>query len=133
MKNTFILTFLFVVILVGGYLWSSTKDSDNIESPAPIAATSTAVSAMAGSSGSGSQVTYTSAQVATHNVSDDCWASIEGNVYDLTSWIAQHPGGESPILMICGKDGTSMFEGQHGNDGRAQSMLASFKIGTLAS
>jgi cytochrome b involved in lipid metabolism len=72
------------------------------------------------------------AQVATHNTASNCWATINGNVYNLTSWISQHPGGEAPILGLCGKDGTSAFESQHGNNGRANAELATLKIGTLA-
>lgn len=33
--------------------------------------------------------------------------------------------------MICGKDGTSAFENQHGDDRRPANELAGLKIGTL--
>jgi cytochrome b involved in lipid metabolism len=75
--------------------------------------------------------TYTLTQVSTHNSSTSCWTTISGAVYNLTDWIAQHPGGEGAILSICGKDGTSAFMGQHGDGGRAAKMLTTFKIGTL--
>lgn len=76
--------------------------------------------------------TYTMAQIATHNTESSCWSVIRGGVYDLTSWIARHPGGKQAIMGLCGKDGTAAFERQHGGSGRPESTLAGFKIGVLA-
>lgn len=75
---------------------------------------------------------YTAAQVAAHATAGDCWSIVNGKVYDLTSWIAQHPGGPSPIKSMCGKDATAAFNAQHASTKAAQSMLATFQIGTLA-
>lgn len=74
---------------------------------------------------------YTLAEVQAANTSSKCWSIVSGNVYDLTSWISQHPGGQSAILSLCGKDGTSAFLGQHGGQARPASELAGFKIGIL--
>ncbi len=76
---------------------------------------------------------YTSAQVATHNSSSSCWTIVSGNVYDLTSFINQHPGGSGAIKRLCGKDGTSSFDDQHGGERSPEKELASHKIGTLKS
>ncbi len=75
---------------------------------------------------------YTAAQVAAHASAQSCWTSINGNVYDLTSWINQHPGGSEAILSLCGTDGTKAFMQQHGGQGRPEQELATFKIGALA-
>jgi cytochrome b involved in lipid metabolism len=75
--------------------------------------------------------TYTLAQIAQHSTSSSCWSAINGGVYDLTSWIGQHPGGQGTILSICGKDGSAAFNGQHGGQRRPASELAGFQIGTL--
>ncbi len=74
----------------------------------------------------------TMAVVATHNSAASCWSAINGSVYDLTAWIAKHPGGEQAIKQLCGKDGTSLFNNKHGGQERQESTLASFKIGALA-
>jgi cytochrome b involved in lipid metabolism len=74
---------------------------------------------------------YTMAQVATHNDASSCWSAIGGGVYDLTAWINQHPGGRAAILSLCGTDGTSAFEAQHGGERRPEAELASLKIGSL--
>lgn len=72
------------------------------------------------------------AEVAKHNSKESCWAAINNDVYDLTSWISRHPGGPDKIEGICGTDATSTFMGQHGNDTDPKKMLATFEIGKLA-
>ena len=73
-----------------------------------------------------------STEVAAHASRESCWSIVNGNVYDLTSWIPKHPGGEGAILGICGKDGSSKFNGQHGKDAKKVALLAGFKIGVAA-
>lgn len=128
MKTTLALLALFILVLGGGYWWSQ----HTTEQAAQPAGAITAGASEATSTAVHGAASYTLAQVATHNTASSCWAAISGNVYDLTSWISQHPGGEARILSICGKDGTSSFMGQHGRDPQAESILATFKIGTLA-
>lgn len=77
------------------------------------------------------QGNYTLAQVGEHASMDDCWSAINGGVYDLTSWIPRHPGGERAIEGLCGKDGSSAFNGQHGGGAGQVAILAGMKIGTL--
>ena len=151
MKTTLALAFLFVIALGGGYAWHA-QNASSYTSNMPSQNSTTVIDGASASSSAQSPTvtsqstqaqtaqttttsagTYTAAQVATHSTSSDCWSSINGGVYNLTSWISQHPGGEGPILSICGKDGSAAFNGQHGNDGRAQRELATFKVGVLAS
>ncbi|WKZ28603.1 MAG: cytochrome b5-like heme/steroid binding domain-containing protein [Patescibacteria group bacterium] len=75
--------------------------------------------------------TYTMAEVAAHAGAASCWSAINGSVYDLTSWIGKHPGGESAILSLCGRDGSATFNNQHGGSALQENRLASFKIGAL--
>lgn len=74
----------------------------------------------------------TSTQVATHNTSGSCWTTINGNVYDLTSWISKHPGGGQAILQLCGTDGSTKFNAQHGGSPKQETILSGFKIGTAS-
>ncbi len=78
------------------------------------------------------QNTITLSQLSQHNSRSDCWSAINGGVYDLTSWIPNHPGGEQVILSLCGADGSAGYNGQHGGSSRTTTILAGFKIGTLA-
>jgi cytochrome b involved in lipid metabolism len=74
---------------------------------------------------------YTLSQVSQHKDASSCYSAINGSVYDLTTWINQHPGGEQAILSICGKDGSAAFNAQHGGAQRQADILVGFKIGTL--
>lgn len=74
---------------------------------------------------------YTLAQVAQHADSKSCYSAVNGVVYDLTSWITRHPGGQREILAICGRDGSSAFNGEHGGQSRPEQLLAGFEIGAL--
>jgi cytochrome b involved in lipid metabolism len=85
----------------------------------------------AGSTSGTSKPTYTLADVAKHNSGTSCWVAIHGNVYDLTNWIGQHPGGPQRILNICGTDATAAFTAQHGGQARPAAELASFYLAPL--
>lgn len=79
--------------------------------------------------------TFTMDEISTHNSQQDCWTVIEGNVYDVTSFIPDHPGGER-ILAACGIDATDLFTGKSPM-GRmhsqvARSILSKLQIGTLS-
>lgn len=41
---------------------------------------------------------YTLAEVAAHKDESDLWMVISDKVYDLTKYLAEHPGGD--ILMV---------------------------------
>lgn len=75
--------------------------------------------------------TYTMAQVKAHASASSCYTTINGLVYDLTSFISKHPGGSSRIMRLCGIEGTAEFQAQHGGQGKPERELASLKIGTL--
>lgn len=74
---------------------------------------------------------FTMAEVETHNSEDSCWTVVRGNVYDVTNWVPDHPGGRRAILSLCGTDGTAAFEGQHGGKDGPESRLTEFAIGSL--
>ncbi len=71
--------------------------------------------------------------VAAHATPTDCWSAVNGSVYNLTDWVARHPGGANAINAMCGSDASGSFNAQHGNFPAAQSALMLLKIGTLAS
>ena len=76
--------------------------------------------------------TYTLATVQAHATREDCWAVISGHVYNLTSWVSRHPGGENPIVRLCGTDGTLAFSRKHGGALSPAKALILLKIGALA-
>lgn len=77
---------------------------------------------------------FTAEVIASHNTSSDCWAIIDKNIYDLTPWIALHPGGKGPILQSCGKDISSESASHKGgsfSDPRIRNILKKYHKGTL--
>lgn len=77
-------------------------------------------------------VSYSLSEVTAHASAKSCWTAVSGKVYDVTAWVAEHPGGSEAILSLCGKDGTQAFMSQHGGQGRPEAELSRFLIGTLA-
>lgn len=75
--------------------------------------------------------TITLTEVALHAAAEDCWSVVNGNVYDLTQWINEHPGGSSPVESMCGIDASTAFNNQHNGQGKPETALESFQIGTL--
>jgi hypothetical protein len=69
--------------------------------------------------------------VAQHAAPESCWSVVNGNVYDLTDWIARHPGGSGNIIRMCGIDATADFDRQHGGQGRPESELKAYLLGAL--
>jgi len=74
----------------------------------------------------------TMVQVARHSSASDCWLVVSGKVYDVTTFISQHPGGEQAITRECGKDATNVFDNvdAHGRLSATQE-LASLFIGNV--
>ena len=56
--------------------------------------------------------------------------AINGNVYDITKFLNEHPGGSEVIMEVAGQDGSEGFE-DVGHSEDAREMLAEYKIGEL--
>lgn len=108
---------------------SPATETNKTSTKTPSTSPATPSTSPAPSTKSGS---YTMAQVKEANSKTKCWTVVNGNVYDLTSYISKHPGGIAQISSICGKDGTTAFTKQHGGKSKPEQTLASLKIGVLA-
>lgn len=112
-------------------VWAGTETPvEPTQSPTPSPTQSSAAPS-ASPTESSSASGYTLAEVATHADATSCWTALNGNVYDLTKWISQHPGGQDAILTLCGKDGTAAFNRQHGGQAKPEQELSEFLLGPL--
>jgi predicted heme/steroid binding protein len=59
---------------------------------------------------------YSLADVAKHNKPEDCWVVVNGEVLDVTDFLADHPGGKKAILIYAGRDATEEFNMMHKPD-----------------
>ncbi len=141
-KKLFVVCLAIAILAGGGYAaWALTKQDTPTSTTTSDITPNSAVDDTTASGGSTTSQTYTLDDVAKHNTKDDCWAVINGEIYDLTSFIPRHPGGDE-ILRACGIDGSSFFNQRHTpegepvgsgtpHDAEAQSELAALKIGAL--
>ncbi|KAM4721867.1 cytochrome b5 type B isoform 2-T2 [Rhinophrynus dorsalis] len=79
----------------------------------------------------GSSVTYyTLDEVRKRNSVKEIWLVIHGRVYDITSFVEEHPGGEEVLFEQAGADATESFE-DVGHSIDAREMLKQYYIGDL--
>ncbi|KAG7097375.1 hypothetical protein E1B28_004725 [Marasmius oreades] len=74
-------------------------------------------------------VTYE--ELKEHNTKDQLWVLISGQVYDVTKWLDEHPGGDEVILAEAGaRDATEAFE-DVGHSDEARALLPGMLVGTF--
>ncbi|KAI9738768.1 MAG: hypothetical protein M1834_008275 [Cirrosporium novae-zelandiae] len=61
--------------------------------------------------------TLTPSEISTHtSTTSDIWLIIDNSVYDVTSFLSEHPGGPKILKRVNGKDATKQFWKYH-NEG----------------
>lgn len=137
-----ILIALVIILGVGGAIFIFTSSSDTNDSSSTKSSTTTPSSTTSETPNEQSTNTdasnLTLSEVAKHNSKSDCWTVIDGIVYDITSYIPRHEGGDN-ILSACGVDGTDFFNGEKAgqegdtkrHSGSARSQLEQFELGKL--
>merc|ERR1712227_554712 len=60
-----------------------------------------------------SAMSVTEEEVAKHSTETDCWCIVGEEVYDVTNFLADHPGGKKAIMLFAGKDATEEFDMLH--------------------
>ncbi|XP_055335854.1 uncharacterized protein LOC129586570 [Paramacrobiotus metropolitanus] len=69
--------------------------------------------------------------VLSHNEERSVWVVVHGKVYDVTAFLASHPGGPDILLQFAGKDGTEAWE-DAGHSKDARQMMQQYCIGNVA-
>lgn len=84
---------------------------------------------------------FTKTQVSLHKSRNDLWIIVHGKVYDVSSFLSEHPGGEEVLLehagtntflslIIVGTDASVAFE-DVGHSAGAREMLKEYFIGEV--
>ena len=73
---------------------------------------------------------YTIDEVSLHNTEFDAWIIIHQDVYDITEFLNEHPGGKHILMTVVGGDATEFFEELH-NPIILKEYGNNFKIGVL--
>ncbi|KAF9896348.1 hypothetical protein BX616_007645, partial [Lobosporangium transversale] len=71
---------------------------------------------------------FSKADLAQHATRDSLYLAIAGKVYDCTSFVDEHPGGEEVMFDEAGKDATESFE-DVGHSEEARELLQKMYIG----
>ena len=53
---------------------------------------------------------FSPAEVAVHNTEKDCWIIIRNKVYDVSSYLDDHPGGVEIVTDLAGQDSTEDYD-----------------------
>ncbi|KAL6831498.1 hypothetical protein J3E69DRAFT_329583 [Trichoderma sp. SZMC 28015] len=73
---------------------------------------------------------YTVDEVAQHTKPDDIWMTIHGEIYDVTKYVMDHPGGIEVLLEAAGTDASDPFDNA-GHSDDAFDLMTPFRIGKL--
>jgi len=94
-----------------------------VSTPSPVAAPT---------SGSTPSSCISTTAVASHNSQSDCHSIYYTQVYDMTNYIRQHPGGPQTIYSYCGTDATSAFQRiRNHNQNLLDSHVSQYLLGAL--
>ena len=52
-------------------------------------------------------------EISSHNQSDDCWVVVDGQVWDITGFAPEHPGGPGIIYKYAGRDASKAYNDVH--------------------
>ena len=70
-------------------------------------------------------------ELAKHNSRQSCWLAINGEVWDATNFLDQHPGGANLILKLAGTDASDEYELFHNAELVQETLGLDAKMGTI--
>ncbi|WEW55506.1 cytochrome b2 [Emydomyces testavorans] len=54
-----------------------------------------------------------SREIAAHSTPSDCWIVVDNQIWDVTDFVSEHPGGSAIILKYAGRDATQAYSDSH--------------------
>ena len=68
---------------------------------------------------------FSASDLSEHNtVEKGLWISVDGSVFDMTSFVDEHPGGSKILKRVGGKDASKQFWKVGSGDAGGESQLA---------
>ncbi len=83
----------------------------------------------------GRQRQVSSAELAQHARFADCWMAIRGSVYDVSTYLPEHPSRPEVVLPWCGREASEAYETKNKgrpHSARADELLADYRVGSFA-
>jgi len=76
---------------------------------------------------------FTAEDVESHRSPQSCWVTLGRNVYDVTSFLSDHPGGDDLVLNYAGKDIRDIMQDsvQHIHSESAYDILKDLQVGLI--
>lgn len=79
--------------------------------------------------------TYSQAEVSRHQSKSDCWITIDGDVFDVTDYVARHRKFDYDIAKHCGSDASALWQKKPGtgeaHSRKAERLLSRYYVGKL--
>lgn len=75
--------------------------------------------------------TISASEVGKHNTPDDLWIVVDNTIYDLTTFLPNHPGGQDILLKYAGRDATAAYNAVHSPALIKSTLPLSKHMGTL--
>ncbi|OJK02495.1 hypothetical protein ASPACDRAFT_51036 [Aspergillus aculeatus ATCC 16872] len=70
-------------------------------------------------------------QISKHNSPNDCWIVVDNQVWDMTDFLEEHPGGPTVILKHAGRDATQPYSEVHASSLIKAKLSAEKHMGVL--
>ncbi|KAI1099413.1 FMN-dependent dehydrogenase-domain-containing protein [Jackrogersella minutella] len=70
-------------------------------------------------------------EVVKHTTPESCWVVLYGNVYDVTEFLPEHPGGSKIILQLAGRDATEEYDPIHPPGTLEENLKPEAKLGKI--
>ncbi|KAI9879266.1 MAG: hypothetical protein M1830_009067 [Pleopsidium flavum] len=74
--------------------------------------------------------TFSQSDVSSHNKPDNLWIIVDEDVYDLSKFQDEHPGGKKILQRVAGKDASKQFWKYH-NEGILKKYKGQLQVGSL--
>lgn len=78
------------------------------------------------------EVSVNALELARHAEAADCWMAINGEVYDLTDYLPEHPSRPAVILAWCGREASEAYRTKgkgKPHSAAAGQLLPAYRIG----